>query len=94
MISYIKGYYVITVEGVGTERFLNHLMRNNVNVYNVTRISNTKIQFCVDRSDMSDFKKAYRVGSFQVKVRRKTGIPFVAKRIYKYKGMWICAIIS
>lgn len=94
MISYIKGYYVITVEGVGTERFLNHLMRNNVNVYNVTRISNTKIQFCVDRSDMSDFKKAYRGGSFQVKVRRKTGIPFVAKRIYKYKGMWICAIIS
>ncbi|SCH37730.1 sporulation protein YqfD [uncultured Clostridium sp.] len=94
MISYIRGYYVITVEGVGTERFLNYLIRNNINVYNVNRISNTKIQFCVDRKDISDFKKAYRGSNFQIKVKQKTGIPFVLKRIYKYKGMWICAIIS
>ncbi|WP_195251668.1 sporulation protein YqfD [Romboutsia sp. 1001713B170207_170306_H8] len=94
MISYIRGYYVVTVEGVGTERFLNYLIRNNINVYNVNRISNTKIQFCVDRKDISDFKKAYRGSNFQIKVKQKTGIPFVLKRIYKYKGMWICAIIS
>ena len=33
MISYIRGYYVITVEGVSVERFLNHLMRNGIKVY-------------------------------------------------------------
>ncbi|MDU4936578.1 MAG: sporulation protein YqfD, partial [Peptostreptococcaceae bacterium] len=57
MISYIRGYYVVTVEGIGTERFLNYLIRNNINVYNVTRISETKIQFSVDREDMKKFKK-------------------------------------
>ena len=42
MISYIRGYYVITVEGVAVEKFLNHLMRNGIKVYNVKRISNTE----------------------------------------------------
>ncbi len=94
MISYIRGYYVITVEGIGTERFLNYLIRNNINVFNVTRISDTKIQFYVDREDIKDFKKAYRGNDFQIKIKQKTGIPFIVKRIYKYKGMWICAILS
>ena len=94
MISYIRGYYVVTVEGIGTERFLNYLIRNNINVYNVSRISETKIQFSVDREDMRLLKKAYRGSNFQVKVKQKTGIPFVIKRVYKYKGMWICAILS
>lgn len=94
MISYIRGYYVITVEGIGTERFLNYLIRNNIKVFNVTRISDTKIQFYVDREDIKDFKKAYRGNDFQIKIKQKTGIPFIVKRIYKYKGMWICAILS
>ena len=57
MISYIRGYYVITAEGIEVERFLNHLIRNGINVYNVNKINRTKIQFCVDRYDMNNFKK-------------------------------------
>lgn len=94
MISYIRGYYVITVEGIGTEKFLNYIIRNGINVYNVTRINDTKIQFCVDREYMNKFKQAYRGSNFQIKVKQKTGVPFIIKRIYKYKGMWICAILS
>ncbi|MGL5331173.1 MAG: sporulation protein YqfD [Peptostreptococcaceae bacterium] len=94
MISFIRGYYVITVEGIGTERFLNHIIRNNIHVYNVTRISETKIQFQIDREDMKKLRQAYRGSNFNIKVKQKTGIPFIAKRIYKYKGMWICALIS
>ncbi|MCG4734650.1 sporulation protein YqfD, partial [Casaltella massiliensis] len=39
MISYIRGYYVVTIEGINTEKFLNTLIRNKVNVYVVKRIS-------------------------------------------------------
>ena len=60
MISYIRGYYVITVEGVAVEKFLNHLMRNGIKVYNVKRISNTKIEFNLDREDIKSFKNVYR----------------------------------
>lgn len=94
MISYIRGYYVITVEGVEIEKFINLLIRSNVKVYNVKRISKTKIEFCVNREDLKDLKRAYRGNNFDIKVKQKTGVPFILKRIYKLKGMWICAIIS
>ena len=60
MISYIRGYYVITVEGVSVERFLNHLMRNGIKVYNVKKISSTKIEFNLERGDIKKFKNVYR----------------------------------
>ena len=94
MISYIRGYYVITVEGVAVEKFLNHLMRNGIKVYNVKRISNTKIEFNLDREDIKSFKNVYRGSNFQVKIKQSTGLPFVLRRIYKNKGMWICGFIS
>lgn len=94
MISYIRGYYVITVEGIGVERFLNHLMRNGIKVYDVTRINSNKIQFSVDRQDMKEFKQVYRGSNYDVKVKQKTGLPFLIKRIYKHKGLWVFAIIS
>lgn len=94
MISYIRGYYVVTVEGIGVEKFLNHLIRNGIKVYNVNKISNTKIEFCVDRYDMKNFKQVYRGSNYEIKVKQKTGVPFILKRIYKHKGMWICAIVS
>jgi similar to stage IV sporulation protein len=82
LISYIRGYYSITVEGTSVERFLNHLMRNGIKVYNVKRISNTKIEFNLDREDMRDFKNVYRGSNFQVKIKQSTGLPFILKRIY------------
>ena len=94
MISYIRGYYVITVEGVSVERFLNHLMRNGIKVYNVKKISSTKIEFNLDREDIKAFKNVYRGSNFQVKIKQSTGLPFILKRIYKNKGMWICGVIS
>ena len=67
MISYIRGYYVITVEGVSVERFLNHLMRNGIKVYNVKKISSTKIEFNLDREDIKAFKMYIEVVIFKLK---------------------------
>lgn len=94
MINFLRGYYTITVEGIGSEKFLNHIIRNNINIYNVIRINNVKIQFQIDRQDFRQFKNIYRGNNFDVKIKQSTGIPFIAKRIYKYKGMVICAVIS
>lgn len=94
MISYIRGYYVITVEGIEIERFLNNLIRNNIHVFNVKRIGSNKIEFSIERQDMRELKNIYRGGNYNIKIKQKTGIPFLIKRIYKQKGMWICAFIS
>jgi similar to stage IV sporulation protein len=94
LLSYIRGYYTIIIEGIGIEQFLNHLKRNGICVYDVKRIKNTSLEFKVDRRDLKGVKELYRGSNFEIKIKQKTGIPFLAKRIYKYKAMWICAIIS
>ena len=85
MISYIRGYYVITVEGIEIERFLNNLIRNNIHVFNVKRIDSNKIEFSIERQDMRELKNLYRGGNYNIKIKQKTGIPFLIKRIYKQK---------
>ena len=94
MISFIRGYYVITVEGIETESFLNYLIRNKIYVYNVNKVDKAKIQFCINREDYRRLKKIHRSNKFEIKVKSQTGIPFIAKRIYTYRGMLVCAIIS
>ena len=94
MISFIRGYYTVTVEGLDTESFLNYLIRNKIYVYNVNRIEKSKIQFNIDRNNYKKLKKIHRSNKFKIKVKKQTGIPFIAKRIYTYRGMVICAIIS
>lgn len=94
MISFVRGYYTIVVEGLDTESFLNYLIRNKIYVYNVNRIEKVKIQFNIDRDNYRKLKKIHRSNKFNIKVKKQTGIPFIAKRIYTYRGMVICAIIS
>ena len=94
MISFIRGYYTVTVEGLDTESFLNYLIRNKIYVYNVNSMEKSKIQFNIDRNNYKKLKKIHRSNKFKIKVKKQTGIPFIAKRIYTYRGMVICAIIS
>ena len=94
MISFIRGYYTVVVEGLDTESFLNYLIRNKIYVYNVNRIDKNKIQFNIDRDNLKKLKKIHRSNKFNIKVKKQTGIPFIAKRIYTYRGMVICAVIS
>ena len=63
-------------------------------MYNVNRIEKTKIQFNIDRDNYRKLKKIHRSNKFNIKVKKQTGIPFIAKRIYTYRGMVICAVIS
>ena len=94
MINYIRGYYTLTIEGIGTEKFLNFLISNKVKVYNIKRINSTKIEVSIDRKDIKSFKKAYKGNVYKVVVKKKIGLPFLAIRMYKNKILWMGAIIS
>lgn len=94
MINYIKGYYILIVEGIDTEKYLNFICKNKIPVYNVKRINNTKIEFCIDRGNLKKIKNIYRGNKFEVKIKQKTGIPFFVKRIYRYRTMLFSAIVS
>lgn len=93
-MNYIKGYYTLIIEGIDTEKYLNFICRNKIPVYNVKRINNTKIEFCIDRKNLKKLKNIYRGNKFEVKIKQKTGVPFFIKRIYRYKSMLFSAIVS
>ena len=61
MINYIKGYYVLVVEGIDTEKYLNFICKNRVPIYNVKRIDKTKVEFSVSRSDLKKIKNMHYV---------------------------------
>ncbi|WKK91903.1 sporulation protein YqfD [Clostridioides difficile] len=90
MISFIRGYYVIVVEGVRLEQFLNHLIRNGISVYNVTRIKNTKMEFHIDRQDIKEFKNVYRGSKFDIKVKQKLGSLLLSKEFISTK---VCGFV-
>jgi similar to stage IV sporulation protein len=94
LISYIKGYCLVSIEGLNVETFINHLIRNGVYVYNVNRISSTKVELSIYRRDLRKLTKIYRSSNFDVKIKRTSGLPFIMKRIYKRKTLWIGAVIS
>lgn len=85
---------MLIVEGIDTEKYLNFICKNKISIYNVNRISKTKVEFCVYRKDFKRIKNLYRGNKFEVKIKQKTGIPFLAKRIYKYKTMIVSGILS
>ena len=93
MISYIRGYYVVVIEGIELERFLNHLSRNNIRLYNIKR-EKLSIECCIDREDFKKFKKIHKNNNYKIKIKQKVGLPFIAIRIYKNKVMLISAILS
>lgn len=94
MINYIKGYYIIVIEGVDTEKYLNFICKNNIPIYDVKRINKVKLEFKVSRRDYKKIKSIYRGNKFKIKVKQKLGIPFLARRIYKHKIMLLSGIVS
>jgi similar to stage IV sporulation protein len=60
----------------------------------VNRISNTKVELSIYRKDLRKLTKIYRSSNFDVKIKRASGLPFIMRRIYKRKTLWIGAIIS
>ncbi len=51
------------------------------------------MEFHIDRQDIKEFKNVYRGSKFDIKVKQKLGFLYY-QRVYKHKGMWICALVS
>ena len=51
----------------------NIFLKNGIKVYNVKKISSTKIEFHLEREDIKAFKNVYGGSNFQVKIKQSTG---------------------
>ena len=72
----ISGQIKVKVIGIGVERLLNYLIKNNVVIWNVHRIDDKTVVFYMFIADLSHLRKA--VHHHRVKVR------FIKRAVFRF----------
>ncbi|SHG91089.1 sporulation protein YqfD [Tepidibacter thalassicus] len=94
MWQYVKGFCIVSIEGLYLEKFINYLVNNGIYLFNIRRISPTKIEAYIYRDDVKNLIYLYKKSDYNLKIKRSIGLPFLMKRIYKRKSLLIGGILS
>ncbi|HBC85042.1 MAG TPA: sporulation protein YqfD [Clostridiales bacterium] len=99
LINYILGYVNIIVEGFFTERFINICMSKNIFLFNIKRDKSTIIYANVGIYDFKSVVQIAKQTKCKVKIKKKSGLPFIFNRYRKRKifvgalAIIICTVI-
>ncbi len=91
--NYIKGFVRIEVEGYYIERFINNCMTKGIFLWGITRKRGTIIQAKIN---INDFKQAVTIAKkhgCKIKIKRKSGVPFLIKRYKKRRLFFILLVV-
>lgn len=99
LLNYILGYVNIIVEGFFTERFINICMSKNIFLFNIKRDKSSIIYANVGIHDFKDVIQIAKQTKCKVKIKKKSGLPFIFNRYRKRKifvgalAIIICVVI-
>lgn len=99
LLNYILGYVNIIVEGFFTERFINICMSKDIFLFNIKRDKSTIIYANVGIHDFKSVCKIAKQTKCKVKIKKKSGLPFIFNRYRKRKifvgalAIIICTVI-
>lgn len=80
LINFTKGILSITIKGVYLDRLLNICLKNNISLWDISRINDYEI---TSKIHIGSFKKLCKLGSntkCKVHITSKKGVPFIVKR--------------
>ena len=81
-----KGYVIIRIRGLTLERLLNLALSKDIYLWNVNRLSNTRIEATVSLSGLEALEAIVNKSGCEIEIIGKTGLPFILNRL-KYKKM-------
>ena len=84
--SYVSGVVKVSIEGRGTERFLNDCMRGNIIVWNVKRNKGGGLTFFIRLQDVHAIRSVVRKNDCKCRFERRIGFPFLVSRSWKNSG--------
>ena len=84
---FLKGKVLVKAEGQGTERFLNHLVRSNLSVWNAKKTGTKSVIFYIQLEDLSEFRKIARHFEGKITFLEGSGGPFIGKKLMKNSGL-------
>ncbi len=85
-ISYLYGVVKVSINGRGTERFLNDCMRNNITVWDVKRGMDNGLSFFIRLQDVHALRAVVRRNDCKCKFQSRLGFPFLARKSWRNSG--------
>lgn len=85
-IEFLFGKVTVKVSGRGIERFLNILIRNDLMIWNVKRHGTETITFTIRLKDALKIRQYARGKDCSISFLRRSGVPFLFKRLLKNSG--------
>ncbi len=92
LFRYIKGYLCFCAEGVFIEKFLNHLIKNNIPFWNISR-TDISVSAYIPLNKYRAVEQISQKCGMKISVREKFGLPFIIERYKKRLGLLIGIVI-
>jgi similar to stage IV sporulation protein len=87
--NFITGTVTITIKGKGIERFLNNCFRRQLLLTNIRRIDEQCVKATILLQDIPTIRYLVRQSECKIYFSRRSGFPFLVKRIWKNSGFAI-----
>lgn len=88
--KFLCGYVIITVSGIGAERFINICLRRNIEIWGMIPIDGG-IKMCVSHKDFLHIRSVAKKSRAKIKILKKCGLRFL---LCKYRKRYVFAICS
>lgn len=82
---FIKGYLIVKAEGRGTEKFINLAVTRGIHFWDLKK-SHRGAVFKIPVKTFKKSRPLVRQSRCRVKIQRKRGLPFIAKKTRRRKG--------
>ena len=92
LLNYIFGYITIQIEGYYIERFINICMKNGIFLWGLDRKTSTILNAKVGIDNYKELLKIAKQNGCRINIKKKRGMPFLAKRYRKRKEFLILLI--
>ncbi|OCA86441.1 sporulation protein YqfD [Pradoshia sp. D12] len=83
----ITGYIKVKIKGQGTERFINRMLKEGIQVWDAKNMGTETVVFYMKLSDVPQLRKAVRNSGCKVSFLERRGGPFFALKLKRYSGL-------
>ncbi len=93
LVSYLRGYVSLIVEGRALERFINMAVSRGVKFWDVTYLGKDRIILRVRLGAVGSLRHIARRTASRFRVREKVGLPFLMWRVRRRKALYGGALL-
>lgn len=86
--NYIKGYLSITIEGTFPERLINLCAKNNIDLWDIRRLSKNSLSACIRIGSFKKIRKYCKKTKCKVHITKKCGLRFLIHKYRKRKALF------